>query len=288
MQYDHSRHKPYSLSCPHTVCLHCLNKLNDPRCPICKASIQAKHPNLALLELIPQSEYDCIRMQLEKKFIEAKEIKQMLSVECEKFLVHNLNELKTLKRQVTTQANELIDLIRKNKSELLNQVNCIEFSLTKQMNSFELDSQIGQRMKNAELCELSINELDTLNEDILSLKKKLNRMKSSDFLKQTHKFVSFTNVNSETGVFGEIISSETVSSAFINTIYINSHNISVYLFKLLKEFEKFMKLGKEMFEMKLYEKSVSYFDKAIEVNSSRATAYNFKGNYFYLHLITES
>jgi hypothetical protein len=101
------------------------------------------------------------------------------------------------------------------------------------MNSFELDSQIGQRMKNAELCELSINELDTLNEDILSLKKKLNRMKSCDFLKQTHKFVSFTNVNSENGVFGEIISSETVSSAFINTIYINSHNISVYLFVIM-------------------------------------------------------
>jgi len=40
-----------------------------------------------------------------------------------------------------------------------------------------------------------------------------------------------------------------------------------------------MKLGKEMFDIKKYEKSIAYFDKAIQVNPNRAAAYNFKGDY---------
>ena len=56
--YDHSIHKPYMLSCPHTFCLSCINKLSNKKCPNCSISISVKNPNIALLEFIKESIYD--------------------------------------------------------------------------------------------------------------------------------------------------------------------------------------------------------------------------------------
>ena len=98
--YDHSKHKPFSLTCPHTVCLECLNKLNTKYCPHCKEQIKAKYPNLALIKLIPESEYDKIRNKLEKTIIEVNDLKQKLTTECENKLESGLTRFKSLKNEV--------------------------------------------------------------------------------------------------------------------------------------------------------------------------------------------
>jgi hypothetical protein len=43
-KYDHSRHKPYFLSCPHTFCIDCLNRLQENKCPACQSKFQEKFP----------------------------------------------------------------------------------------------------------------------------------------------------------------------------------------------------------------------------------------------------
>ncbi len=57
--FDHSIHKPYSLSlCPHTYCLKCLQSNECQVCPECREPIKGKNINIALLEVIPESSYD--------------------------------------------------------------------------------------------------------------------------------------------------------------------------------------------------------------------------------------
>jgi len=73
--YDHSIHKPYSLtSCPHTYCLKCLDKFNNNNCPQCGIPINGKNLNIELLKLIPESSYDKLKAISLKIFIELNEV----------------------------------------------------------------------------------------------------------------------------------------------------------------------------------------------------------------------
>ena len=51
--YDHSVHLPKSLSCPHTICSSCLERIHDSRCPHCRTPITIVNTNLGLLALVP-------------------------------------------------------------------------------------------------------------------------------------------------------------------------------------------------------------------------------------------
>jgi hypothetical protein len=78
--FDHSVHKPYTLSCLlHTYCISCIEKLDKKNCPICNEPITKKHPNIALLEFIPESKYDKLKSETLKSLHELKEIKQNLN-----------------------------------------------------------------------------------------------------------------------------------------------------------------------------------------------------------------
>jgi len=75
--FDHSINKPYSLSsCPHTFCASCLKRLNTNKYPICAKQIASKNTNIALLELIPESEYDKLKAETLKGFIKIREIQK--------------------------------------------------------------------------------------------------------------------------------------------------------------------------------------------------------------------
>ena len=47
-----------------------------------------------------------------------------------------------------------------------------------------------------------------------------------------------------------------------------------------------MKLGKEMLETKNYNDSITYLDKAIEINSNDPSVWNLKGDCFNLDLFS--
>ena len=62
--FDHSIHKPYNLSCPHTYCLKCIQIFKDNKCPACNKEIKEKYPSTAILRLIPESNYDKLKTKL--------------------------------------------------------------------------------------------------------------------------------------------------------------------------------------------------------------------------------
>jgi len=69
--YDHSIRL-------HSFCLCCINKLNEKKCPVCSKTFNKTYPNLALLDLIPESNYDKLKAESLKSFNEIKQIKNEL------------------------------------------------------------------------------------------------------------------------------------------------------------------------------------------------------------------
>lgn len=216
--FDHSKHKPYFLSCPHTFCLECLDRLADSKCPTCKKQFNAKYPNLALLEFIPESTYDTAKHNLERTLNEANELKKIIVRDYEQLLSENLNKIKSLKRNINTSANEMINLIKLNQTKLLKQANCYEQSILKQIEHFKLDDTIDDKIAYTKLGlsknGLDESELTRLNSELNEMKLELIKIKKMSRLNNNYEFIKYKTINSETGAFGEITSNETVSLTY--------------------------------------------------------------------------
>jgi len=79
--YDRSKRQPLVVSpCSHTFCLSCLENPDIKSCKTCSSVIKEKNTNWALLELIPASEYDTLKLKVENHLKESKlnEIKSKL------------------------------------------------------------------------------------------------------------------------------------------------------------------------------------------------------------------
>lgn len=213
--YDHSRHRPYHLSCPHTFCLDCLDKLRDNKCPSCKTPIQFKNPNLALLEFIPESTYDSLKQQLHRILTETNDLKSSLTRDWELSISNHLNKFKCLKRDISSKSTELIKLIRNNEARMLQRVNEYENKITKQFDKLKIDNEIETKLSaakfNLNTNEMNEKELSILNDEISTLKTKLNAIKTNSKVNYKLELICFQNINSTTGVYAELISNDNVS-----------------------------------------------------------------------------
>lgn len=214
--YDHSKHRPFSLTCPHTVCLDCLNKLNTKYCPSCKDPIKAKYPNLALIKLIPESQYDKLRHQLEKTLIEANDLKQQLSKDCECKLSMSLNKIKSLREEINTKTTEIINLVIQNQKRLIDEANIYENSLQFSLKQLRVDNQMEIKLNEAKIClernVLNETELDELNKDIENINTIISRMIFEiEKIDENYEFILNKSICVESGVFGDLKSKEKVN-----------------------------------------------------------------------------
>jgi hypothetical protein len=119
--YDHSIHKPYS-SCSHTFCYNCIKTFLN--CPDCNETIDKKHPNLALLEFIPKSESE----KLKEELLEDLNIllQEISSSNLRENVSSNLDKMKTIKKTIIIETNELIKSIQMEKDKLISNIVSIE------------------------------------------------------------------------------------------------------------------------------------------------------------------
>ena len=174
-QYDHSKHKPYSLSsCPHTFCACCLVKVK--KCPICNKIYKEMHPNLALLAFIPESEYDKARNDLELK---------LKDVDTLKLELKSLSQIKTqdyaaridlVKKEINEKAKQLIQSILSNQKRLLDEADCLKAGF---------DYFLGYNLNVNYLVDLKLDEFyscliknETNQEDLLNLNAELQKYKN--------------------------------------------------------------------------------------------------------------
>ncbi len=161
--FDHSIHKPYNLSCPHTYCLDCIQKLSDNKCPQCKQIIKEKYPSNALLRLIPESNYDKLKSESLKAMIELNEMKQDLKNKYQEKLTENEMRLKSTKQYISDETNKAIATLKENEAILINECDRIQYHSNAWLDSNKAIFQMNDIYASKE--QIEKNEL---NEDQLS------------------------------------------------------------------------------------------------------------------------
>ena len=147
--YDHSIHKPCSLiSCSHTYCQSCLNKLEkstDNKCPSCSQVITGKNPNHQLLETIPESNYDKLKSKSLTELIEINKTKQdMLNKGQKKFNQYE-TKLTLIKKLISDETIRLINILKENETILLNQCESILNDFNSNLNQLDHDTLVNKQ-----------------------------------------------------------------------------------------------------------------------------------------------
>ena len=207
--YDHSNHKPYVLSCPHTFCISCINQLNENKCPVCNIRIFVKNPNIALLNFIPESLYDKQKISLKKSLNEISDIKNGLKLKSEHKLIEYLNNLNSTRNKIKSETNTFIERVKANEVRLLSEVNEIELNLKAYFSLSQEEIETVKRLtiskQSVENNSISKEELTNLVEESNTIKKKMNDLdiKVEEF-KDNIEFTVYENVSLRDGAIGEI------------------------------------------------------------------------------------
>ncbi len=208
-QYDHSIHKPYMLSCPHSFCISCLNKLTANKCPECKAIITMINPNIGILELIPESLYDQLKATAKKNCIEVIELNDDLKSKRESQLEATLNKINSTRNRIRNETNQFIRLVRRSEENLFNELNKLEsMEKTKYSDNDQkiLDKSIKNMKKSIESDSLNLDEL----KEFISIAKSacetlhIHLSDAPEFNIQNIEFNPFKSVSLEDGLIGEI------------------------------------------------------------------------------------
>jgi hypothetical protein len=192
--YDHSKHKPYQLSCPHTYCINCLNKLKSNKCPACNLKIVNKNPNIAVLELITESEYDNLKKNLTKNIIEINNSKNSLALKREIKLKEHITRLKSIKNYINKETTGSIELLRKKQFDLNRKINLLEDDLIKNLFQFNIEEKMTIKISKAknsiETNQLDEQELAILADEIEKIKTKINQLVNQiDLFQRDYEFI---------------------------------------------------------------------------------------------------
>jgi len=197
------------LSCPHTFCISCVNQFNVNTCPTCKSEIKTKNPNIALLNFIPESFYDKLKLTSQKNFNEISEITNAVKKKFLSKLIDYLYKLNTLKYSIKNETRKFIDLILTNETELINELNEIELnikaSLTLSEEELESIKRITKSKQSVENNSISEEDLASLVEESDALKKKIIKLESEmEEFRENIEFNVHESVSISDGVIGEI------------------------------------------------------------------------------------
>lgn len=112
--YNHSKHKPYVLSCGHTFCSECLAILRSYTyiCPTCREPIANEIPNYSMLGLLLNDNNETLKQAIQKQLNELELIKLKFHTKYDK-------ELKVSKIITDIFINEQkLDVISRQKNNL--------------------------------------------------------------------------------------------------------------------------------------------------------------------------
>jgi hypothetical protein len=179
--FDHSTHKPYSLSsCSHTYCLNCLEKLTNKKCPSCGKLFREKHPNIALIEFIPLSSFDKLKGECSKALIEINEVKEDLKNNRQNKLKKDQTKLVLVKKVVASETNKMINVLKQNEEILTKQCDLMlnELNASLDPSSYEdsISFTLAESKEVIEKNKLSEEDLKILNNKILEVKLQLHQL----------------------------------------------------------------------------------------------------------------
>jgi len=189
--FDHSKHRPYQLSCPHTYYISCLNKLKSNKCPMCNSIIVNKNTNIALLELIQESDYDRLKSKISKNLIEINNSKTELAFKREIKLKEYMLKLKKIKNFLNSETNRSIEQLRHNQYDLNKKINSLKNDLVTHLFQFNIEEmKIGKAKIKIENDQLDEKQLQNLSDDIEKIKNKIVQINIQiDFFHRDYEFL---------------------------------------------------------------------------------------------------
>ena len=143
--YDHSIHKPYMLSFPHTFYIQCTNKFD--KCPVCFETIFVKNPNLALLDYIKNSNYDNLKESLVKNLNKINDVKNAIIHKRDVKLNEYSYKLTSIRKQLIAEAKKLIELVNERERHLNYEISEIELGLAENLSSFKEFDYVARLVK---------------------------------------------------------------------------------------------------------------------------------------------
>jgi hypothetical protein len=209
--FDHSIHKPYILSCPHTYCIMCLNQLNPKKCPDCNQEYKSKYPNIALLKFIPESNYDKLKGDSLKSYNEMNELKQEIKFKRVRKLKQSYAQLESIKDVIITETAKLIFLLQENQEKFINEVDTIQNGLVESLDPKHFEEcdtvKVDWQKSYVEENKYIDEELVYLNLKNLETKNRLNQISEKiDNFKKSYKFSLNNDINLSDGlVIGELV-----------------------------------------------------------------------------------
>lgn len=158
--YNHTKHKPFVLSCGHTFCNECLATLRNYTfiCPTCREPISSEIPNYSILGLLLNDSNEILKQTIAKQLNELESIKV-------KFHNRYERELKVSKIITDIFINEQkLDVISRQKTNL-NQMDLT--SLTNIKNQLDkIKEEIVFKLDVLEQLEIDQNELNEKIDDL--------------------------------------------------------------------------------------------------------------------------
>jgi len=170
---------------------------------------------MALLELIPESNYDKLKAQSLKAYIDLNEIKKDLKTNRESKLNKHKTKLTLIKKVIGDQTNKVIDILKSNEIKLTNECDKILDELNSSLDADKFEESISFQIKNKSKAEIEKNnltedELKNLSNTIFEIKMKLNEL--SDEIKNyenNFKFIS-NEISNDCLLIGKIMKHEKV------------------------------------------------------------------------------
>jgi len=192
-----------------------VNKFINQKCPTCNKSYTETNLNLALLALIPESEYDKLKIESLKACIEINEAKQNLKHNRQETLNSHETKLTTIKRSISAEASQLITIVKQNEKRLTDECDFILNEIKSDFNSYKFEDNILfqiDELKNKIERDGALNEakLSNLSKKIFKIKNQLNEM-----LDQVKKYE-----NKYDFVKSKFISSDALAIGELKTVFI--------------------------------------------------------------------
>ena len=138
---------------------------------------------MALLQLIPESEYDKLKAESLKAFIHLNEAKQDLKQNrLEKISIHE-TKLESIKQVISDETEKIIDILKENKNNMINECDQMLDEIKNQLSSIKYEDkeslQVGLTKVKIEKNELNENEMKSLNNKIIEINNELNKLSDS-------------------------------------------------------------------------------------------------------------
>lgn len=202
--FDHSFRQPYILHCTHTYCRGCVN--TEQMCPICNIKIDDKILNLALLESIPLSNYDKLKIESLNSIKDTNKMLTDLITKRQSKLDECFYKLNQIKEIITNETNKNIDLLKANQKDLIDEINQLEINLDTNLTSNLIDQNVlTNSVKNLEENEFSEEELLILKKTIMNKNKDLNDLSIQiENFKKNYEFIINENINFKQPFIGEL------------------------------------------------------------------------------------